>query len=49
MDMWSAIFVADLANLFENPSFLRQLKTLLEGYPGAPTATANRSTAQYLF
>ena len=49
MDVWPRIFDVDLASLLGNPSFLRQLRTLLEGYPQAPTSTAKRSTAQQVF
>ena len=44
MDVWPRICDADLANLLGNLRFLRQQRTLLEGYPRTPTSTAKRST-----
>ena len=50
MDVWSRIFYVNLASLLGNPSFFRQLRTLLEeGFPPVPTSTAKRSTAQQFF
>ena len=49
MDMCPRIFDVDLVSLLENPSFLRQPRTLLEGYPWAPTSAAKRSNAQQVF
>ena len=44
------MFDIDLASLSRSPSFLRQLRTLPEGYPQVPTSTAKISTAQqFLF
>ena len=47
--MWSGIFYVDLASFLGNSSFLRQLRTLLEGYPRAPSSTVKRPTAQQFF
>ena len=43
MDVGPRISDVNLANLLWNPSFLRELKTLLEGYPQIPTSTSKRS------
>ena len=39
MDVWPRFFDVNLANLLGNPSFFRQLRTLLEGYTRVPTST----------